>query len=243
MTTAPPANGHALLDFNSPLSDAKSYDLIASLAPLTGGTVVDYGCGWAELLLRAVEHEPGATALGVDSDERAIERGRANVEARGLGGRVRLDLADVTTWEAPPADAVISMGASHAWGGTRATLDAMRSRLKPGGRLLLGDGFWAAEPNARTLETFDRDEFEPLDGLVDLALAAGFRLLNLTTATSDEWDSFESRWCASRERWLLEHPDHPEADEVRAIVDEHRDGWLKGYRGVLGFAYLTLVRR
>ncbi|MEV0679555.1 methyltransferase domain-containing protein [Actinosynnema sp. NPDC050436] len=242
MTDAP-TDGHALLDFNSPLSDAKSYDLIGTLGPLDGATVVDYGCGWAELLLRTVEHAPGATGLGVDDDERAIDRGRANIAARGLGDRVRLERADVTTWAADPADVVVSIGASHAWGGTRGTLEAMHTRLKPGGRLLLGDGIWDGEPNARALEIFPREEFLLLHELVDLALATGFRLLNLTTANRDEWDSFESRWCASRERWLLDNPDHPEAAEVARVVDEHRDGWLKGYRTSMGLAYLTLARR
>ena len=109
-----PQNGHAYLDFNTPLSDGKAYDLITTLQPLAGATVVDYGCGWAELLLRAVEHEPTARGLGVDSDEYAITRGRANIEARGLTSHVRLNLADITTWATEPADVAISIGASHA---------------------------------------------------------------------------------------------------------------------------------
>ncbi|MFD0200991.1 MULTISPECIES: SAM-dependent methyltransferase [Saccharothrix] len=236
-----PLNGHALLDFNSPLSDAKAYDLINSLRTAPGQRVVDYGCGWAELLLRAVEHLPDARGLGVDSDDYAITRGRANVEARGLTSRVTLELADVTTWQADPADVTISIGASHAWGGTKATLDAMHARTRPGGTLLLGDGFWEQPPNAKSAEIFG-DDFGTLPDLVDLALTCGYRLLNLTTASLDEWDSFESRWCAAREHWLLENPDHPKATEVRAIVDDHRDGWLKGYRGHFGLAYLTLAR-
>ncbi|WP_238412916.1 SAM-dependent methyltransferase [Saccharothrix deserti] len=237
-----PQNGHTYLDFNSPLSDSKAYDLITTLQPLAGATVVDYGCGWAELLLRAVEHEPTARGLGVDSDDHAITRGRRNIEARGLASHVRLDLADVTTWETEPADVAISIGASHAWGGTKDALEAMRARLRPGGTLLLGDAFWEQPPSPRSVEVVG-EGFGTLAELVDLAMSCGYRLLSLTTATLDEWDSFESRWCAGRERWLLEHPDHPRAGEVRAIVDDHREGWLKGYRGRLGFAYLTLARR
>ncbi|WP_367137658.1 cyclopropane-fatty-acyl-phospholipid synthase family protein [Saccharothrix sp. HUAS TT1] len=241
MTDAP-LNGHALLDFNSPLSDAKAYDLIGGLHLRPGERVVDYGCGWAELLLRAVEHEPNARGLGVDSDDYAINRGRANVEARGLSSRVELHLADVTTWETAPADVAVSMGASHAWGGTKGTLEAMHARIRPGGTLLLGDGFWERPPSPKGIEVFGADEFGALPDLVDLAMACGYRLLSLATATLDEWDSFESRWCASRERWLLANPDHPQAADVRAIVDDHRDGWLKGYRTEFGFAYLTLAR-
>ncbi|QFZ22112.1 SAM-dependent methyltransferase [Saccharothrix syringae] len=239
---APPANGHALLDFNSPLSDAKAFDLINSLHLAPGQRVVDYGCGWAELLLRAVEHAPGTTGVGVDDDELAITRGRANAEARGLTDRVSLERADATTWTTEPADVAISIGASHAWGGTKGTLEAMHARLRPGGTLLLGDGFWERPPNEVASAIFGEEGFGTLAELVDLAHTLGYRLLNLATASLDEWDGFESRWCAARERWLLANPDHPRAAEVRSVVDDHRDGWLKGYRGALGFAYLTLGR-
>ncbi|MGM1059978.1 SAM-dependent methyltransferase [Saccharothrix sp. Mg75] len=240
--TEVPLNGHALLDFNSPLSDAKAYGLIGGLRLAPGQLVVDYGCGWAELLLRAVEHQPGVLGIGVDSDEHAIARGRANVESRGLADRVTLALADVTAFDTDPADVAVSIGSSHAWGDAKATLEAVHARLKPGGTLLLGDGFWEREPNATAREIFGDAVPTSLPGLVDLALTSGYRLLNLTTATLDEWDDFESRWCASREHWLLANPDHPEAAAVREVVDDHREGWLKGYRATLGFAYLTLAR-
>lgn len=139
-----PANGHALLDFNAPLSDARSYDLISGLRALAGKDVVDYGCGWAELLLRIAAHEPGVRAVGVDDDEYAIGRGRAAVAERGLTN-VTLHQADATTWPGR-ADVAISIGASHAWGGTQATLTALRERVTPGGLLLLGDGFWEHPP-------------------------------------------------------------------------------------------------
>jgi hypothetical protein len=80
-------------------------------------------------------------------------------------------------WDAPAADVAICVGASHAWGGTAAALDALRLLVRPGGRVL-----------------------------------------------------------------LLANPDDPEAERVRAKADEHRKRWLRGYRRVLGFAYLTLAR-
>ncbi|MEU4623456.1 hypothetical protein AB0G04_26220 [Actinoplanes sp. NPDC023801] len=42
------------------------------------------------------------------------------------------------------------------------------------------------------------------------------------------------------ESWLVANPGHPEAAEVRTKLDSHRRFWLRGHRGVLGFAYLTL---
>ncbi|AXX32688.1 hypothetical protein APASM_5323 [Actinosynnema pretiosum subsp. pretiosum] len=241
MTSPAPINGHALLDFNSPLSDARAAALIRSLPPLPDPLIADYGCGWGELLLRAVEATPGARGVGVDSDERAIERGRAAVAER-VPGRVELELGDATAWEGPAVDVAVCVGAAHAWGGIRATLEALHGRVRPGGAVVVGDAFWEHPPNDVALEVFGEEGYGTLAELVDLAVEVGYRPLRVSVASRDEWDDFESRWCASRELWLLANPGHPEADGVRALVDEHRDGWLRGYRDSLGFAYLVLAR-
>ena len=122
-------------------------------------------------------------------------------------------------------------------------LEAIREHLRHGDRLVVGDGFWETDPTPEAIAVLEPgpDELVPLAGLIDLAVACGYRVLAVSSASLDEWDSFESRWCGGIERWLLEHPGSPEAADQRATVDEHRHGWLHGYRGVLGFAYLTLV--
>jgi hypothetical protein len=38
----------------------------------------------------------------------------------------------------------------------------------------------------------------------------------------------------------LTNPEAPDVEEVRSRADAHRDRYLRGYRDVLGFAYLTL---
>ena len=43
------------------------------------------------------------------------------------------------------------------------------------------------------------------------------------------------------EEWLAAHPGHPKAAEIGERVDQHRSFWLRGYYGLLGQAYLTLV--
>jgi hypothetical protein len=84
------------------------------------------------------------------------------------------------------------------------------------------------------------DSLPDLAGLVDLALTAGFRPLKIETANQDEWDAFESGYLADWEHWLHQTPNTPQAEEIRAKADTHRTNWFRGYRTVLGFAYLTL---
>jgi cyclopropane fatty-acyl-phospholipid synthase-like methyltransferase len=230
------------LEFNAPMSSTRVRDLIDSLQPLTDATIVDFGCGWAEFLLRAVEHEPTAHGIGIDRDSAAIARARTNAEARGLRDRVRLECGDVTRWSDQTGVAVV-IGASQAWGGTRETLNAVRTLLGPGGRFLFGEAIWQQPPTPAALRALDArtNDYTTVAGLVDLCLDSGYRLLEVSTATLNEWDNFEAGYCAGPERWLWQHLDSPAADETRAEIDAHRDAWLHGYRGVLGFAYLTLV--
>ena len=75
---------------------------------------------------------------------------------------------------------------------------------------------------------------------MDHAIDAGFRPLRIETATSNEWEEFESGLAADVEEWLLSNVDHPNADEVRSKLDTQRNIWLRCHRDVMGFAYLTL---
>jgi SAM-dependent methyltransferase len=231
------------LSFNAPLGEARADAIAARLAAAGPADVLDVGCGWAELLLRVLQRQPAATGLGVDTDDDLLDRGRQAARERGLAGRVRLEslAADRVT---EPADLVIAVGSSHAFGTNAQALAALWPLVRPGGRLLFGDGLW--DPRAATgdlaLVWDDLPELPELDGLVDLAVAAGFRPLWIETANRDELDAFESGFLADEEEWLLTHPGHPLAAEVRERADEHRRRWLQGYRGAFGFAYLTLGR-
>jgi SAM-dependent methyltransferase len=185
---------------------------------------------------------PTSTGVGVDTDERMLARGRAAAEVQGLADRVTFRNAPGDRAHGP-ADVVICVGATHAFGDAARALTALRELVRPGGRLLLGEATW--EPREPVNERFvwpDMLDLPPLAGLVDLAVATGFRPLWTETANGDEWEAFESGYLADTEEWLLTHPDHPEALKHGAEADEHRTRWLHGYRAGLGFAYLTLGR-
>lgn len=248
MTTPAIAPLHEDLTFHGPLSEERAARLIQSLLPLDRAHVLDAGCGWAELLLRLLAAEPTATGTGLDLDAAAIAHGQANAVERGLASRVTLRVADVARFEPDsPFDAVIVNGASQVWGGdplqhTANALTAVRKLLRPGGKLLLGEGFWEREPTAEQLAAMPvpRAQYGSLADLVDLAHTHGYRLLGVEQASLDEWDVFENGHGLAWERWLRANPDSPHADEIRAKADTHRTYRLRGWRGTLGLAYLTL---
>jgi SAM-dependent methyltransferase len=239
------------LTFHGPLSEARATRLIERLARNNPRTVLDIGCGWGELMLRMLEALPGATGLGLDTDAGDLDRGRDNAKARGLEDRVTFVRESGVGTTRGPADLVLCVGASHAVtdveppGHVAAALRELRRLVTPDGRVLLGDGFWHRPPSEAELAGMwpgtTAGEFGSLAGLVDLALNAGFRPTWIETATLEEWEDFESGYQCDEEEWLAAHPDHPKAAEFRRQVDLHRSYWLRGYYGVLGQAYLTLI--
>jgi SAM-dependent methyltransferase len=242
VSLVPGPSGYTYLDFNAPMSDERAAKLIAGLAVTPQDHVLDLGCGWGEFLLRVAESEPTCRATGIDADTEMIERGRRNASDRRIDDRVTLEVGDISAFEAE-ANVVIASGVSHAWGGTQPMLAALKRSVRPGGKVLIGDGIWRCPPTDAALQALEAtaDDFLSLAAIVDAAIASGYRLLGISEVNDDEWDDFESGWCAGYERWLLANPAHPEAPAARERVDDHRTRWLHGYRGVLGFAYLTLV--
>jgi SAM-dependent methyltransferase len=232
---------YAYLTFNSPLSDSRANRIAADLAAGEPQHVVDIGCGWGELLLRVVGRAPGATGEGVDNDERLLERARAAATARGLAERVRFV---ATVGEAnTPAPLVICSGASHVFGTPADALQALYALVAPGGRLLFAEAFWdPSAPQGDDSVPPDLRELPDLPALVELGVAAGLRPMRIHTASTSEWEAFESGFLADLEEWLMTHPDDPEAATIIERADSHRRRWLRGYRNALGYAYLTFGR-
>jgi SAM-dependent methyltransferase len=232
---------YANLDFISPLSGGRADAIAQALAARRPATVLDIGCGFAELLLRVVAATADATGLGVDSDEVLVARGRATAADRGLADRVRL-IASEGNVPLEAADVVICIGADHVYGNQGEALAALHGNVRPGGVLLFGSGYWQRPPTDQEAAGLGAtpEELVELADLVDLAVAHGYRPLDIHTANEDEWNAFESGYLSDWEDWLQHNPDAPEAAELRDKADQHRAGWLRGYRNVLGFAYLTL---
>ena len=243
------------LTFLSPMSEERASGLVTWLAEglAEGGTVLDIGCGWAELLLRVAEAAPSCEAIGVDLDEESLAEATRRAASRGLTSRATF-LAGNGKHVGPAAvDALIAIGSTQVWGppveanqplAYGKAFDAIRGRVRDGGRVVYADGIWSRPPTPEATAPLSGrdDEFVTLDELSTIAVDAGFDIVSADEATLDEWDAFESGFTARYDTWLAAHsPDHPDAVAVRERAASQRASYVDGYRGVLGMGYLRLT--
>ena len=223
----------------APVSDANLHRLLGRLGPVE--RVLDLGCGFGEWLLAALEATPQATGAGVDTSSPALEEARGRAQRRGLAERVTFEEADAASFEGGGFDAVLCVGATHAFGGLAGTLDAVRAHVRPGGRVLLGEGFWDGEPTPQAMSALGADpgELPDLAGLVETARGAGYEPGYGHISSAEEWDDYEWSWTGSLTEWALTEAGDADRASALAMAGTHREEWLAGYRGQLGF--LTLV--
>ncbi|HEX8102497.1 MAG TPA: hypothetical protein VF533_07795, partial [Solirubrobacteraceae bacterium] len=137
------------------------------------------------------------------------------------------------------------LASTHALGGLAPTIARLAELTRPGGWVLVGDGYWRRPPEAPYLEALGAaaDELPDYAALVRAGEAAGLRSVSVLAATQEEWDAYEWTLIGNGERRLAAAPDDPLAGALRGWVDAARDRYLApGGRDTLGFA-IVLYRR
>lgn len=230
----------------APLCDASVAALLGRALPRGDERMLDLGCGEGAWLVRALSTRPGTRGVGVDVSRTALARARESADAAGVGERLALherDAAEFAPPEGPGAFGLVSVvGATHAFGGLLPALAAARAHLAPRGCVLVGEGFWEREPSPGALDGLgaSREEFADLATTVDHVAAEGWTPVYGHVSTAAEWDDYEWSWTGSLSRWALDHPGHPDSVQALRAAAGHREGWLRGYRGTLGFVTLVL---
>ena len=227
------------LAFNAALSDERAALLLDGLDLPPDGSVLDLGCGWGELLLRAMARAPGARGLGIDRDESALARARATAVARGLDTRVRFEPADLRTYVAAPADVVIAVGIGHVRRQIDESLDFLHRHVRPGGSCLFADGFWRATPTAdQRAQLGPHRDLVTLDALVAAAAGGGFVVEEVHEASDAEMDHFTSTTLRDLTEMSMARRD----EEAVRILERQRECWRHVLLPLEGFAYLVLRR-
>ncbi|PKL74908.1 MAG: SAM-dependent methyltransferase [Candidatus Melainabacteria bacterium HGW-Melainabacteria-1] len=240
--------GNALLPIGSPVGWPKLLALSQWMGLGPTSKVLDLGAGRGEVLLRLAKTYGcgGTTALERRAAFSALTA-TAIAEA-GLAGLAGLEAvcADAGPWlqSMPPDsfDAILCLGSSGALSGYRACLEQLGHWLKPGGCLLIGEGYWQREPDPDYLVAsgIPRNEMGSHADNVSQARALGWEYLLACTASPDEWDDFEGRYHLSVRNFLQANPHDPDAAALDAAITRWHDAYLRHGRETLGFGVYLL---
>lgn len=241
------------LAFNTPLSAERSAELVAFLSQHTQGSIVDLGCGWAGLLMQVLEANQALHGVGIDLSAANLEYAASVAGERGIADRLQLICGDVKDRLPASVQGAICIGASQIWGSPTETnmpldysaaLAAVRKLVRRGAPVVYSEAIWNKDPTDAAVAPLAgrKDEFVFLPQIIELATKHDFAVVRVHEATLDEWDMFESGHQAKYALWLAQHPaDHPDAAEVRSLSQRQQHAYFRGYRGILGMAYLSLL--
>ncbi|NWG88016.1 MAG: class I SAM-dependent methyltransferase [Hydrogenophilaceae bacterium] len=133
----------------------KKLDLIfRKLMLQPGERLLDIGCGWGGLILRAAEHY-GVQATGITLSQNQHDYVQEQIKQRGLQGRVEVRLIDYRDVpEGEGYDKIASVGMFEHVGrrNLRAYFDKIASLLKPGG-LVMNHGITSVALNSKGLSS------------------------------------------------------------------------------------------
>ncbi len=191
------------------------------LAP--GERFLDIGCGWGALLIHAAERY-GVEATGITLSQNQFDYAREQVAARGLAGRVKVELRDYLDLpEGALYDKVASVGMFEHVGVARfpTYFGKIRRVLKPGG-LVLNHGITHNPLGAQSLGSgigdfveeyvFPGGELTHVAKVIEGMAAQGLEVID-GEALREHYAKTLWRWCERLEA---------SADAARAEVGEER---------------------
>ncbi|QBD79890.1 class I SAM-dependent methyltransferase [Ktedonosporobacter rubrisoli] len=229
---------HQGLRYCNPFSATKVESIIELLDLARGDRVLDVGTGKAELLIRLIERYD-VEAVGIDMSSPFLQEAHEQAALRVPPSRFTLLEEDATTFSGAPESFQFAscLGACHIFGGFRRTLNKLSQFVRPGGYLLVGDGYWKQEPDAaylQALETTANELMTHADN-VDAGVVSGLVPLYSAVCCDDEWDRYEWLHLWNVERYCQQMPTDPDVPALLKRIRSWRDIYLRWGRATLGF--------
>ncbi len=215
---------HGDLEFMGPYDAAGLERLFDGIDLPAVPKVLDLGCGNGALLRWLAARSP-IEGTGVDLDP-----------AGEAPPGVLLHAADAATFVPDPGgyDLVCSVAAVTP-------LPRLAELVRPGGLVLLGEGYWKQPPEDRYLEALGatRDELADWDGTVGMGDRLGLQLLRAVASSDEDWDRYEDTWAANGEAYGRAHAGERGLDEFLAWIRAGRRRYRElGGRETLGFVLM-----
>jgi ubiquinone/menaquinone biosynthesis C-methylase UbiE len=222
--------------FCSPLSSSKVDQILELLNLLPREKVLDIGCGKAEILVRLIKRFQ-VYGVGIDTNSHFLSEAKTKVLKPE---ELVLHEMDVANFAVEPESFALAMcvGSTHAYGGYRSTLRALKDVVRARGQLLIGELYWKCEPDPNELSVMGAAKTDYVDhaGNVAIGVEEGLIPLYASVSSEDDWDHYEWLYCRGIEQYAIAHPDDPDCKEMIPRIRQWRDAYLRWRRHTLGFA-------
>jgi cyclopropane-fatty-acyl-phospholipid synthase len=183
-----------------------------------GERLLDIGCGWGGLAIRAAR-EYGADVTGITLSPSQAELAERRIAEAGLGDRCRVEMRDYRDVdESRPFDKLVSVGMfEHVGKALLPTYFEKAARLLRPGGVFLNHGISinvATEPSRgpsfSDVYVFPDGELLPIGATLTQAEKAGFEVRDT--------ESLREHYALTLRNWVRRLEDH--ADEARAVTDD-----------------------
>ncbi len=231
-------------ELQNPTSPAKIQLLGRRMRLGSESTVLDIGSGrGGPAMILAKTFGCRFTCVEMADEFDAAARRRAN--EKGLDQLIEFVHANARDFPAEREgyDAAMCLGASFIWSGLPTTLAALNPAVRDGGFIAVGEPYWRSWPLPERAEPDEGEEFLPLPETIERFQAAGLELVTLIDASLDDWDRYESLHWLAAQKWLSEHADDPDAENIRVLNERFRDRYLRWQRELLGWAIIVGRKR
>ena len=182
-----------------------------------------------------------------------VRREGAHGDADARGGEIQGERGSLLLCELPYSayrfepgtfSAGICIGSTHAIGDYRDTLRGLMKAVRPGGHLLVGEGYWRCDPAPEYLAALGtvKSEFQSHAGNITTGAREGLVPLYSCTSSEEEWDHYEGLYLRAVERYAAAHPEDPDSPAMQAHIRRWRDNYLRWGRHTLGFGLYLFMK-
>ena len=239
------AIGHTGITYWNPVSTDVLNQWILDLPLSSSSHILDVGCGRAELLLRIVERY-GCHAVGIDIAHTSIEAARLDAQRRVSEGLLDLKCEPFSAakFREGELDLAACIGSTHAITNFEQALRILSSLVRPGGLILIGEGYWKQEPDPDYLAFLkaEQNDLGTRETYILLAEGLGLEVLKSQESTPDAWSEYEDTYADNILRFIESNPDDPDADEMSQRIRAWREAYVKWGRDTMGFALYLLQK-
>jgi hypothetical protein len=218
------------LEHNNPFDSSIADVLIQKTGFSVGEKAIDFGAGKCFLISRFVQ-EFGMVGTAVEIDVLLT----GDVVRQGLE-IVNADASKFYAAIKSPFSLSICFGSVHLLGGFYSAIGKMQKITREGGCVLVADLVWKREPTSEILNILgvDRNVYSSEAQNNRFFEESGLRLIYKQTATEEEWDTFESAFCANIEKYTLQKPNDGDAEWMlqrakawKSIYEDYCKDFLK----------------